>query len=118
MALNEARVIVIQQPVKKDHKGVERPSHDYSAASAFGKVEILAQNNKMILTPDVFRQQIEEKLEDFNPDYDFIITTGDDTVLFFVGMIVAGRHERVRVLRWVPAAKSYQPITLNIGAQW
>lgn len=108
-----SRVLVVQQPMKRVGD-VEIPAFDFSAADSFGEVEILAPNGKHILTPDVFRASLYEKLKDFKPERDYIIAAGDYTVLFFVGMIVGQRFGSVRVLRWVPSARSYQPLTLTV----
>ena len=108
------KVFVIQQPVShRDGKAV--PAFDFSAAEEFGRVEVLAPNGKHILTPDVFRDMLEEKLDTFNPVHDYILPTGDYTVLFFVGLLLGARFDHIRVLRWVSDVKRYQPLTLSIG---
>lgn len=108
-----ARVIVIQQPMKRDG-ALERPAFDFGPAEQFGEIEILAGNGKQILTPDIFRAQLDEKLVGFDPERDYIIAAGDYTVLFFVGMIIGQRFGSARILRWVPSAKAYQPLTLIV----
>lgn len=109
-----SRVIVIQQPVRREADSVERPAFDFSPAKEFGEVEVLAPNGKHILTPDVFRATLEEGLRFFDPEVDFIIPVGDYTVILFVGMLLGERYKRIRVLRWVPSARAYQPITLDV----
>lgn len=109
----KARVIVIQQPMKRDGEH-ERPAFDFGPADQFGEVEILAPNGKQILTPDIFRTQLNQRLDGFDPERDYIIAAGDYTVLFFVGMIVGQRFGSARILRWVPSAKAYQPINLIV----
>lgn len=104
-----SRVLVIQQPM-----GPGGPAFDFGPAAKFGHVEILLPNGKDILTPDVFLTQIEDSLHDFNPEDDYIITTGDYSVLLFVGMFIARKFGRVQILRWVSGAKAYQPLTLDI----
>lgn len=108
-----ARVIVVQQPMKREGE-FERPAFDFGPADKFGKVEILAPNGRHILTPDIFRKQLEDKLQGFDPDRDYIIAAGDYTVLFFVGMIIGEKFGSCRILRWVPSAKAYQPILFNV----
>lgn len=108
-----ARVIVVQQPMKREGE-TERPAFDFGPADQFGKVEILAPNGRHILTPDIFKKQLEEKFVGFNPDRDYIIAAGDYTVLFFVGMIVGQMFGSARILRWVAGAKAYQPLLLNV----
>lgn len=108
-----ARVIVVQQPMKREGD-FERPAFDFGPAAQFGRVEILAPNGRDILTPDIFRARLEEKLEGFDPERDYVIAAGDYTVLFFVGMIVGKRFGSARVLRWVPKAKQYQPLLFNV----
>lgn len=110
------RVIVVQQPMKRDGD-FERPAFDFGPAERYGKVEILAPNGRHILTPDIFSKQLEDKLRDFDPERDFIIAAGDYTVLFLVGMIVGKKFGSCRVLRWVPQAKSYQPLQFNVDHQ-
>jgi hypothetical protein len=92
----------------------ERPAFDFGPADQFGEVEILAPNGKQILTPDIFRAQLNQRLDGFDPERDYIIAAGDYTVLFFVGMIVGQRFGSARILRWVPSAKAYQPINLIV----
>lgn len=113
LTLPRPRVIVVQQPMKREGE-FERPAFDFGPAEKFGRVEILAPNGRHIMAPDIFRQQLEEKLDGFDPERDFIIAAGDYTVLFFVGMIVGQRFGSARVLRWVPSAKSYQPLHFNV----
>jgi hypothetical protein len=112
-AATRPRVIVIQQPMKRDGH-IERPAFDFGPAAVFGEVEILAPNGKGILTPAIFATQMTEKLRDFNPEHDFIITAGDYSVLLLVGMIIGKKFGRARILRWVPSAKSYQPLTFDV----
>jgi hypothetical protein len=98
----------------KKEGDTERPAFDFGPAHEFGKVEILAPNGAHILTPDIFRKQLEEKLVGFDPERDYIIAAGDYTVLFFVGMIIGEIYGRARVLRWVGRAQAYQPLLLNV----
>jgi hypothetical protein len=110
---SRARVIVIQQPMKRVGSE-ERPAFDFGPAERYGQVEILATNGKHIFKPDIFRAELDERLVDFNPDRDYIIAAGDYTVLFFVGMILGEKFPSVRILQWVPSSKAYQPITLTV----
>ena len=107
-------VYVVQQPIAM-RNGVAVPAFDFSAAEAFGRIEILAPNGKLILTPDVFREMLRAKLDAFDPEQDYILPTGDYSVLFFVGMLLGARHDYIRILRWVADAKNYQPLLLDIG---
>lgn len=113
-AMNRSRVFVVQQPVAH-REGRVVPAFDFSAAAEFGRVEVLAPNGKHILTPDVFRDMLEEKLDSFDPVTDYILPTGDYTVLFFVGMLLGARFDHIRVLRWVSDVKKYQPLTLSLS---
>lgn len=108
-------VLVIQMPTKRIGPDV-RPAFDLSGCEKYGEAVVLAPNGKHILTPDIFRRDVEIALDHhaFNPALDFVITAGDYTVLFFVGMIMAGRYPYVRILRWVPSARDYQPLTLDL----
>ena len=112
--MTQARVIVVQQPMKRDG-GAERPAFDFTTAREYGVVEILAPNGKHILTPDVFRSMLEDGLAEFDPEKDFVIPVGDYSVLFYVGMLLGQRFSRIRILRWVPGHRAYQPLTLNVG---
>ena len=109
--MNAPRVLVVQSPMNKRDGG---PAFDFSRAEIFGEVEVIAQNGKMILTPDVFREVLEDKLCDFDADRDFIIPAGDYSVIFYVGMILGARFKRIRLLRWVNDARAYQPLVLNL----
>lgn len=110
---SRARVIVVQQPMKRVGDK-EHPAFDFGPADRYGTVEILAPNGRSILTPDIFKEQLNQKLDGFNPERDYIIAAGDYTVLFFVGMIVGQRFGNARILRWVSSAKAYQPINLSV----
>lgn len=109
--MNAPRVLVVQSPVNKRDGG---PAFDFTQAQTFGKIEVIAQNGKLILTPDVFREILEEKLCDFDSERDFIIPAGDYSVIFYVGMLLGARFKRIRLLRWVNDAQAYQPIILNL----
>lgn len=111
----EARVFVIQQPMKRVGND-ERPAFDFSAAKIYGDVQIIAPNGKQILTPDVFREFLRAQLHDFDPGKDFIIPAGDYSVIFMVGMLIGDMHGHAMILRWVPSALSYQPIFINVTA--
>lgn len=106
------RVIAIQLPLKNG-----RAAFDFGPAEEFGTVEILAPNGNDILTPDVFKKFLEKGLEDFDPRRDYIIASGDYTVIFFVGLILGSQMNYVRVLRWVPHMKAYQPLLLNVDKE-
>lgn len=110
------RVIAIQMPQSRGSDGIERPAFDFSPAAEYGEVEVLAPNGKHILTPDLLRKMLEEKLrERFNPDEDYIIPVGDYSVIFLVGMLLGRHFTSVRILRWVPSMRAYQPVILNLG---
>jgi hypothetical protein len=112
--MKKSRVFVIQQPMKKDDKGNEHPAFDFSAAEEYGAVEILAPNGKSIFTPDVLRNFIDDKLDElkFDARHDYVVPVGDYSVIFLVGMIMGCRGEEIKILRWVPSAKAYQPVSL------
>ncbi|MDZ4344098.1 MAG: hypothetical protein U1E51_16890 [Candidatus Binatia bacterium] len=107
------RVIAVQMPMTRK-AGVVKPAFDFGPAEQYGELEILASNGNHILTPDVFRHMLEKSLADFDPETDYIIPAGDYAVLFFVGMILGDRFKTIRILRWVPDAKAYQPLSLDI----
>lgn len=113
---NKHRVFVIQQPMKRDGEGGERPAFDFTAAEGFGKLIVLAPNGKQILTPDVFRDYLVGRLraDAFDPKTDYIIPAGDYSVILMVGMIIGEMFGRARILRWVPSASAYQPLHFNI----
>lgn len=113
MSRRNPRVIVIQQPMKRVGDS-ERPAFDFSAAKTYGEIKVLAPNGKQILTPDLFREFLAEKLLDFDPDSDYIIPAGDYSVIFMVGLIIGRLHGKARILRWVPASAAYQPLYLDI----
>lgn len=104
-----ARVIAIQQPVAQRGRKV-----DFTAAAKFGRLEVLVSNGRHILTPDVFRDTLNESLRTFNPERDYIIPIGDYAAIFLVGMLLGQRFKYVRILRWVPDVQEYQPLTLDL----
>lgn len=108
------RVIVVQQPMRREGSS-QRPAFDFTTAKEYGAVEVLAPNGKDILTPNIFKDMIDEGLHGFDPERDFIIPVGDYSVLFFVGMILGRRFKRVKILRWVPGHKAYQPLVLDLA---
>lgn len=105
------RVIAIQQPTSR---GGSKPAFDFGPAGEFGEVEVLLPNGRDILTPDIFRRMIKEGLDGFDPERDYIIPTGDYSVLLFVGMILGQKYKSIQMLRWIPGARAYQPLLINL----
>lgn len=105
-------VYAIQQPVTR-REGEVVPAFDFSPAKKFGEIVVLLQNSRGVLAPEVLQQQLRERLDRFDPLYDYIIPAGDYAICFIVGMTVA-KFGFVRILRWIPEAKAYQPITIDM----
>jgi hypothetical protein len=105
-------VYAIQQPVTR-RDGEVVPAFDFSPAQKYGEIVVLLQNSRGALAPEVLLEQLKERLGDFDPTYDYIIPAGDYAICFVVGMTVA-KFGFVRILRWIPEAKAYQPITIDI----
>ena len=105
-------VYAIQQPTTR-RAGAVIPAFDFSTAEKFGEVKVLVPNGRGVLTPDLLIKHLHEQLGEFDPLYDYIIPAGDYSVCFLVGMML-GKTGFVRILRWIPDAQSYQPLTLDI----
>jgi len=112
----KGRVYAIQNPTTR-RGGEVVPAFDFSSASKYGEgpVVILLDNARGILTPDVLIKNLRDLLDsvDFDPVYDYIIPVGDYSICFLLGMVL-GQSGFARILRWIPEAQSYQPLTLDI----
>lgn len=105
-------VVAIQQPTSRTGAPL-----DLSAASAFGRVEILTANDRQIMAPALFQGTVRTRLRKllFRPEVDFIIPVGDYTAVFFVGMVIGSIFPGgVQILRWIPEARAYQPLPLVV----
>lgn len=105
-------VYAIQQPTTR-RGGEIVPAFDFSSAEKYGEVKVLLHNSRGVLAPEILLEQLRERLADFDPVYDYIIPAGDYSVCFVVGMMLA-KAGYVRILRWVPEGRSYQPVTFDI----
>jgi hypothetical protein len=101
-------VYAVQNPMIK-----ERRAFDFSPAEKYGRVKVVCDNGKDILTPAIFEQKLIEELHDYDYSRDFIIAAGDYSVILTVGAMVGAMHGRYTLLRWIPAAADYQPITFD-----
>ncbi len=118
LTTRKARVIIIQQPMKRVGPDRERPAFDFLPAQEFGQIEVLTTNagsRAAILDPEAFKAELEEKLAGFDPQRDYIIAAGNYTLQFFVGMFVGQRWGACRVLHWDPAEKAYKAIVLTVS---
>ena len=108
------KVYAIQQPVSRNRISPGTVSaFDFSAAEKYGEVIVLVPNGRGILTPDLLIKHLEEQLVDFDPVYDYVIPVGDYAICFLVGMMLS-KTGFIRILRWIPEAQSYQPLSLDI----
>lgn len=91
---------------------------DYTPAAAFGAVKFCTimdfspmddsmQNNVLV-------DELRSRLRDFNPESDFIVTSGSPLVIAAVFMILRERTATVRVLRWSNRDHIYQEVTINL----
>lgn len=105
-------VIAIQHP-----NNARGSPLDLSAASAFGRVEILCPNGKYILAPHNFLLSTRKRLLElaFDPMVDYVLPLGDFSVVFFIGALLGGYYEQINVLRWIPETKTYQPLPCNLA---
>lgn len=92
----------------------EQQAFDYSAATAYGQLKFIAAKNLAPASPgapDTWNKnvihQIRKEMQDYIPGFDFVIPTGSPLRMLTVGMVLAEKGPRHRLLRWDPRAQRY-----------
>lgn len=91
---------------------------DYSPARKFGKVCFctvmdFSPEGESIMN-NVIIDELRGKLQDFNSEVDFIVTSGSPLVIAAVFMILRERTHKVRVLRWSNRDFVYNEVVINL----
>jgi hypothetical protein len=102
-----SRVYVIQ----------ENRKIDISPAEEHGEVKVLLPSGDANYQVDETYQTLCKGLENFNPEQDHVLLTGDPTAIFMAGAVLAdlmfereqGRH--VKVLKWNRRTSRYLSLT-------
>lgn len=98
----------------------ENPSHDISPAAEFGEIKVLLPFGDANFSVQHRINALKASfLKDYNPDEDYILMTGDPTLIAAVGILadrLAYDHEAnmpIRVLKWNRQDRKYLPIMLE-----
>jgi len=96
----------------------EMPNLNYLPAEEFGDVDFVSkvdfspmQNTS--INEDV-ASRISARLQDFNPEQDYVVTSGSPTLMAAVFMFLGRRHRSVKILRWSNRDSAYTPVTVRI----
>jgi hypothetical protein len=97
----------------------EMTQFDYAPAEAFGEVQFLAVRDWSPIAGSIHNEEllagVRRRLADYNPEHDYIVTTGSPVVIAVVFMVLAQRpHRQVRILKWSNRDRVYAPITIEV----
>lgn len=95
----------------------EVASLNYLPAQSFGELVPLTRDDvssvKGSLINTRIAQDVAHKLQDFNPNIDFIVSSGSPMVAAIVFMELGRRFKQVTVLRWSNRDQCYTPVTIG-----
>jgi hypothetical protein len=95
-----------------------RQNIDYSPARKFGDVVFLTMmdfsSDEGSISNKALIEEIRTRLRDFNPQTDFVVTTGSPVVAAVVFMILRERTSMVKFLRWSNRDYCYQEVTIAL----
>ena len=111
------RVIKRKGQVLIDEGGskIYEPAHDFTPAAKYGDLEVLIQHNKPVLLTVPIIRILRRKLQNFS-DNDFIIATGDPSLMMITAGVAAQMNRgRFTLLKWDRRASSYIPIIVDLN---
>lgn len=88
--------------------------HDLSAALPYGSIHYI--NSRYIYSDEVdndhhipkeFHRAMRNAADEYNPDDDFLLLTGDYLQFTQLAVMIMSRHQRLRVLRYDQQAEGY-----------
>lgn len=107
-AVTTARVFVTQEVNRIDYT----PAHYYGRVVFCTVMDFSPENDSTM--NKVLVDEVRARLRDFNPDKDFVVTSGSPLVIAAVFMILREKTHKVRVLRWSNRDFVYQEVTINL----
>jgi hypothetical protein len=113
-----ARVFVVQESRYKQKDGTYA-SHDYSSLYRYGPVEFLlpATRKQMDELEGVDELALlNQKLEAFNADVDYLVFSGDPVLCGLAAIVVYSltEHPRLQVLKWNRKDGIYEPVEVPL----
>jgi len=112
---NTPKVWVVKEQVRRNATGPE--PMDYSPAMQYGEIVFITSHD-MPLYPksnvlEKWQNGVKAFIAQYDPDRDFIITTGQPAAIFNVGYLLGLAGKRPRLLVWQREEGRYFPFTPN-----
>lgn len=107
-----ARVFVVQDQ-QRISNGVKESRFDYSGAAKYGEIQfILSPTVRPFMTQNAI-DKIRDRLGDYTED-DFLLLTGNPTLIGLCVAIAAQKSNIVRILQWDSMRREYVEITADL----
>ena len=99
----------------------EQSKLNYLPAEKYGEIEFITRDEfspvaKSIGNVDLV-ESIWSKLEEFNPEEDYVVFSGSPVVAAAVFAAIGRDNDRFTVLRWSNRDNMYTPITIDLNPQ-
>lgn len=84
---------------------------NFNPALEFGQVYVMFPDGVMDVSPSKLLTIIEEEMEEFDPDKDHIVLTGDPMTIALVGYVILSKgFDKVSFLKWDNYTKKYRKV--------
>lgn len=100
---------------------IEQQAFDYSAAASFGVLKFIESKQlapQSPNAPDTWNRgvvhQLRSELRDYLPGFDYVIPTGSPSRILAVGMILAEKGKKHRILKWDGRTSRYLQYDVNL----
>lgn len=98
----------------------ENPALNYAAAESYGDIEFLTRHDwspvKQSLNNEQLVLDLRHKLKKFNPDEDYIVSSGSPVIAAVAFMLLREKTDRFRMLRWSNRDHVYYELDVAVKA--
>ena len=110
-----AKVFVVKEQVIRNDVG--SVPMNYDAAMEYGDVEFITFNDMPLYGKSsvqaVWNRDVMQFVATYNPETDFIVTTGQPTAIFAVGWALGKAHKTPRILVWRREENRYRAVNFD-----
>jgi hypothetical protein len=110
-------VYVVQNQMKRNQgSGALEPAFDLTPAREYGRLEFLLPSSPVPLDAGPMVKQLNEKLQQFDEDEDFVVAIGNPVAIAAAAAIIAANCQGVvPLLVWDRQVRRYNAVRIDIG---
>lgn len=113
--MNKSTVWACKEQVTRNGVGVA--AMDYSPAECYGQLKFITRTDLPLHAEstirDVWADDVQAFVEQYNPETDYIITTGQPTAIFAMGFALGRVNKVPRFLVWRREDNHYRVLNLS-----